>query len=69
MANRVESSRSYPMANGRVVTIILRDQIAPDDIVVNRARAKVLALRANEEVDTVSVSRVIKDLMIRSNIS
>jgi hypothetical protein len=68
MTDRVEVSRSYSLANGRRVTIILRDKLAPDDIIVNRARAKVHALRVDEDVDTVPVSRNVKDLLIRSNI-
>ena len=67
-ANRTEVSKSYPLANGRLVTIILRDKISIDDIVTNRTKAKLLALRAGEAEDTVRVNRKVKDLLIKSNI-
>jgi len=67
--NRVEAVISYPLQNSRRVTFIIRDRIAPDDIIVNRSKAKLLALRADETLDIVRVSRDIKDLMIKTNVA
>lgn len=67
--NRVEAVLSYPLQNSRRVTFIIRDKLAPDDVIVNRSKAKLLALRANEDLDIVRVSRSIKDLMIKTNVA
>ncbi len=66
--NRVTASISYPLQNSRVVTLIVRDKVAPDDVIVNRSRAKLLALRTSEVLDIVRVSRDVKDLMIKNNV-
>lgn len=68
-SNVTETSISYPMANSRVVTITLRDKIAPDDVVVNRSKAKLLALRTGDTLDVVPLSRRLKDLMIKFNVA
>lgn len=66
--NRVSASISYPLQNSRIVTLIVRDKIAPDDVIMNRSRAKLLALRTSEVLDIVRVSRDVKDLMIKNNV-
>lgn len=67
--NRQEATISYPMQGNRKVTFIVRDKIAPDDVIVNRAKAKLLALRTAEPLDTVRINRNIKDLLIKLNIA
>jgi hypothetical protein len=67
--NRIEVALSYTLQNNRQVTFIVRDKISPDDVIVNRSRAKLLALRASETLDIVRVSRNVKDLMIRTNVA
>ena len=67
--NRVEVALSYSLQNSRIVTFIVRDKIAPDDVIMNRCRAKLLALRVNEVLDIVPVSRNVKDLMIKTNVA
>jgi len=64
---RQEAVITYPMEGNRRVTFIVRDSIAPDDVVVNRAKAKLLALRTGEPLDTVRISRTVKDLLIKLN--
>ncbi len=67
--NRVSASFSYPLQNSRTVTFIVRDKIAPDDVIVSRVKAKLLALRTDETLDVVRTSRNIKDLMIKTNVA
>lgn len=55
------------MEGNRRVTFIVRDSIASDDVIVNRAKAKLLALRTGEPLDTVRISRTVKDLLIKLN--
>jgi len=66
-SNREEAIVSYPMEGNRKVTFIIRDKLAPDDVIVNRTMAKLLALRVEQALDTVPVHRNIKDLLIKLN--
>jgi len=66
---RTESVRSYPLANGRIIRVILRDSIVPEDPYLNMARAKALSVRTGEPYNRDRVSRSIKDHLIKQNIS
>ena len=66
---RTEVSRTYPLANGRMLTVILRDTIVPEDPHINMARAKCLSLRTGEPYDSDRTSRVIKDQLIKTNVT
>jgi len=66
---RIEAERRYTLANGRVVTVILRDSIVPEDPYLNLARAKMLSIRTGEAFDANRISRQIKDYLIKTNVS
>lgn len=67
--SRVEAVRNYPLANGRIIRVILRNSIVPEDPYLNRVRAKLLAVRTGEPYKANVVSRAIKDHLIKTNIS
>ena len=67
--NRREAKQSYPIANGKVVTVILRDSLVPEDPYLLLARAKALSLKAGTEVKATATSRKIKDVLIKTNIT
>ena len=69
MLCRTESSKTYPLANGRVVTVTIRSSITIEDPYLVLARAKGLAVRTGEPFDANRTSRAIKDYLIRTNIS
>lgn len=70
MANcRVEVYQRYPLANGKVVTVILRNTVVPEDPYLNLARAQALSVRTSEAFDANRVSKKIKDALIKTNIS
>jgi len=68
-ACRVEGERRYTLANGRVVTVILRNSIVPEDPYLNLARAKMLSVRTGEAFDANRISKTIKDYLIKTNVS
>lgn len=57
------------VANGRIVTVVVRSGIVPEDVLINGARSKALAVRVNEVNDWKRVSRTVKDYLIKTNIS
>lgn len=69
MACRQEVSKRYPVANGRVVTVYIRNGIVPEDPLISGARCKALSVRTGEVNDTKRVSRTIKDYLIKTNVS
>lgn len=70
MANcRIEEERVYPMANGRIVTVILRNSVVVEDPYLSLARAKALSVRTAEAFDSDRTSRAIKDHLIKTNVS
>lgn len=66
---RAEYVRTFPLAGGRLVSVILRDTVVPEDPYINMARAKALSLRTGEPYDANRVERPIKDYLIKTNIS
>lgn len=66
---RVELERRYPLANGRVVTIVVRDSIVPEDPYLVLARAKALSVRTKEAFSAPRTTRSIKDFLIKTNVS
>ena len=66
---RVEAYRRYPLANGKVVTVILRNSVVPEDPYLNLARAKALSVRTGEAFDSNRIPRRIKDALIKTNIT
>ena len=66
---RTEVSQRYSLSNGRMITVILRDTIVPEDPYINMCRAKCLALRTGEPYDSDRTSRVIKDQLIKTNVT
>lgn len=66
---RVEAARRYPLANGRMVTVILRDTIVPEDPYLSLAKAKALSVRTGEAFNSNRITRPIKDHLIKTNIS
>ena len=70
MANcRTELERRYPLASGRVITIVVRDSIVPEDPYLVLARAKALSVRTNEAFSAPRTTRSIKDFLIKTNVS
>jgi len=66
---RIELARRYPLANGRIVTVTIRDAITPEDPYLMLVRAKVLSVRTREAFNAERVTRSIKDFLIKTNIS
>lgn len=69
MACRTEGVRRYPLAGGRVVTIIIRNTVTVEDPYLVLARAKALSIRTGESISAQRTSRSIKDYLIKTNIS
>jgi hypothetical protein len=61
--------RKFPLANGRLVSVILRDRLSCDDPYVNLTRATALSLRTGETFNSDRINRSIKDILIKTNIS
>ncbi len=66
---RIELERRYPLANGRIVTVVIRDSVTPEDPYLVLARAKALSVRTNEAFSAERTNRSIKDFLIKTNIS
>lgn len=66
---RQEVERVYPLANGRLVRVILRDSIVPEDPYLSLARAFALSVRTGEVFNAERTPRVIRDTLIKTNIS
>jgi len=66
---RTELIRTFPLATGRLVTLILRDQINCEDPYMSLVRAQALSLRTGESFDSNRISRGIRDALIRTNVS
>jgi len=66
---RTEVARTYSLDNGRLITVILRDTIVPEDPYLSMARAKCLSLRTGEPYDSDRTNRVIKDQLIKTNVT
>jgi len=66
---RTELTRVFPLATGRLVTMILRDTLSCEDPYMNLARAKALSVRTGESFDSNRVSKTIRDSLIKTNIS
>lgn len=66
---RQEAVRTYPLAGDRVVRVIIRNSITPEDPYLNLARAQALSIRTGEAFDANRVPRIIKDNLIKTNIS
>jgi hypothetical protein len=69
MACRIELERRYPLANGRVVIITLRDSVTVEDPYLLLVRAKALSIRTGEPISANATSKTIKDYLIKTNIS
>lgn len=68
-ACRVEGERRYTLANGRIVTVILRNSIVPEDPYLSLARAKMLSVRTGEAFNSNRTTKQIKDYLIKTNVS
>lgn len=66
---RTEVSQSFSLANGRLMTVILRDTLVVEDPYINLARAKALSVRTGEPNTSDRIPRVIKDYLIKTNIT
>jgi hypothetical protein len=66
---RTVLTRKFPLATGRIITIILRDRLSCDDPYINLARAKALSLRTGESFNSNRINRSIRDSLIKTNIS
>lgn len=66
---RQEARRVYPIANGRMVTVIVRDSVVPEDPYLVLARAKAVSLKTGEAFKANMTPRRIKDALIKTNIT
>jgi hypothetical protein len=66
---RLEMERRYPLANGQIVTVIIRNSVTPEDPYLVLARAKALSVRTSEGLNAERTTRTIKDFLIKTNIS
>jgi hypothetical protein len=66
---RTEVIKTYSLANSRLITVILRDTIVPEDPYISLARAKALSLRTNEPYNADRVDQGIKYYLIKTNIT
>lgn len=66
---RRESRRSYPIANGKIVTVILRDSVVPEDPYLVLAKAYALSVKTGEGFKAQATPRRIKDALIRTNVT
>jgi hypothetical protein len=58
----------FPMADGTVKTIIVRDRLAVEDTYLKHVRAKLTALKLGADVRVAVTDREIKDVLIRRNV-
>jgi len=66
---RIEAERVYPLAGGRLVRVILRNSLVPEDPYLSLARAQALSIRTGDTFDADRIRRSIKDHLIKTNIS
>lgn len=66
---RLEATRVYRLTGNRTVRVILRNSIVPEDPYLMLARAQALSIRTGEAFDANRTPRVIKDFLIKTNIS
>ena len=66
---RQEGRRSYPIANGRIITVIVRDSVVPEDPYLVLAKAKAVSLKTGEAFKANQTPRRIKDALIKVNIT
>ena len=68
MSCREEYKRTYALANGRMVTFIIRKTLVPEDPYMSLARAKALSVRTGEEYASDRVDKTIRDHLIKTNV-
>lgn len=68
-ACREEFQRNYPLANGRIVRVIVRTAVSCEDPYLSLARAKALSVRTGEPYDGNRTEKAIRDHLIKTNIS
>lgn len=66
---RLEGVRVYRLTGNRTVRVILRNALVVEDPYLVIARAKALSVRTGEAIDVNRTPRVIKDHLIKTNIS
>lgn len=65
---RSELLTRFPMADGTVRTIIVRDSIVVEDPYLKLVRAKFLSIRTGKEFGADVTPRSIKDVLVKQNI-
>ena len=66
---RAEYIQTFSLSGGRMISVILRDTLVPEDPYINMARATALSIRTGEPYDADRVDRTIKDYLIKTDIS
>jgi hypothetical protein len=66
---REEAVRRFPIANGRLVTVTLRNSLVPEDPYLVLAKAKAFSVRTGERYTAPKTPRSVKDILIKTNIS
>ena len=65
---RNELITRYPMADGTVRTVIVRDSVVIEDPYLKLVRAKLLSIRTGKEFGADVTPRAIKDVLVKQNI-
>lgn len=65
---RNELKLRFPMADGSIRTILLRDTVIPEDPYLKLVRAKLIAIKTGSEFEAELTSRTIKDALIKTNL-
>lgn len=66
---RREARQSYPIANGKIVTVIIRDSVVPEDPYLVLAKAFALSVRTGEGFKAQQTPRRIKDALIKTTVT
>lgn len=66
---RIEYEKRYPRADGRIVTVKIRETVTPEDPYLVLVRAAALAMRTGEAFNADRTPRSIKDTLIKTNVS
>ena len=66
---REEAVRRFPIANGIVVTVTLRNSLVPEDPYLVLAKAKAYSTKTGSAYNAPKTPRSVKDILIKTNIS
>lgn len=65
---RPEARLRFPMADGRIVTVLVRNSVVPCDPYLKLVRAALQSIRRGDEFNAELTDRSVKDPLIKQNI-